>query len=239
MLRSSRVMALLGVSAACTLLLLLPMRTQAQLTGRHIGGTGFATIDEVALGDTVLASVGFFLGASEYTAGGGIGVAGGALRGYAGGADNSRGQWSVGAGYARSLATRELPGRIYLAAGAELLGGLTHIRGATHEAGSIDLTAPLGLSFGNPSGPSLGFYAAPYAEAGLGRQLVNAPCAQGLQCSALGGVGLSQALGLDAGIRVSFGRFSAGFMLRDVLERGPRPFEVGDGVIGLTYRIGQ
>jgi hypothetical protein len=50
---------------------------------------------------------------------------------------------------------------------------------------------------------------------------------------------LSQALGVDAGIRIGFGRFSAGFMLRDVLERGPRRFEVGDGVIGLTYRIGQ
>lgn len=238
MLRSSGAVVVLGASIAC--MLFGPARTQAQLIGRHIGGTGFSTIDEAALGDTVLASVGFFLGANEYTGGGGMGVAGGAFRGYAGGADNSRGQWSVGAGYARSLATRELAGNMYATVGGELLGGVRHTRFAPHEVGAIDLTAPLGLIFGNPSGPSLGFYAAPYAEAGVGRQWVNnAPCGQVPACSTLSDVGLTHALGMDAGFRLSFGRFSAGFMLSDVLVRGRRPFEVGDGVIGLTHRIGQ
>ena len=237
MLRFSRAVRLLGASVAC--MLFGTTRLHAQLSGRHVGGSGFSTIDEAALGDTVLSSVGFFLGAHEYTAGGGIGAAGGAFRGYAGTAAETGGkEWSVGAGYARSLATRELPGQIHVTLGGELLGGVRHTPVAPREAGAIDMTVPLGLSFGSPSGPSLGFYAAPYAEAGAGRQWVNAPCGQGLQCSTLGDVGLTHALGVDAGIRMAFGRFSAGFMLLDVLERGRWPFDVGGGVIGLTYRIG-
>src|SRR5205814_1512733 len=80
---------------------------------------------------------------------------------------------------------------------------------APHDAGALRLTAPIGVSLGDPSGASLGFYAAPYAESGLLRQFDSVPgCTTG-RCYALGGVVLQNAAGLGAGLRLSFGRLAA------------------------------
>lgn len=131
----------------------------------------------------MLASVGLFVSSSQYTVGGGIGVAGGALRGYAGGIPGERrSRWALGAGYARSIATRELAGPLRGVIGGELLAAVRHTFYAPHEVAAIGLTVLLGLSVGDPSGPSLGLYATPYAEAGAGRQWASAPCAQGQVC---------------------------------------------------------
>lgn len=221
-------------------MLFVPARMHAQLSGQHAGAGGLSTVDEAALGDARLASVGLFLGSNDYIAGGGIGLAGGALRAYAGGVPQRRGaRWTAGVGYARSIATRELTGPIRGIVGGELLGRVGHTPFAPHEAAAISLTAPVGVSFGVPSGQSLGLYAAPYAEAGVVRRWVPAPCAQGLICQTLGDVGSTHALGIGAGMRLSFGRFSAGILFGDVLERGPRLVDVGDTRLGFTYRLGE
>ena len=239
MFRLGRSMTILGVASAC--ILGVTASAHAQLSGRHAGAGLFSTVDEAALGDTLLASVGLFVSADNYTAAGGIGVAGGALRGYAGGIGGPRGvRWSLGASYARAIATRQLAGPLRGVIGGELLGAVRHTFYAPHEAAAIGLTAPVGLSLGDPSGPSLGVYATPYAETGVVRPWVSAPCGQSYPCYTLGDVGLTHALGVGAGMRLSFGRLSAGIMFADMLRTSRRHlFYPGDAAIGLTYRLGR
>lgn len=239
MLRLGRSVAILGAASAC--ILFVTASAHAQLSGRHAGTGVFSTVDEAALGDTLLASVGLFVSSDQFTAGGGIGLAGGALRGYAGGvAGHSGARWSLGAGYARSIATRQLAGPLRGVIGGEVLAAVRHTPYAPHEAAAIGLTAPLGLSVGDPSGLSLGLYATPYAEEGATRQWVRAPCGQGLVCYTLGDVGLTHAVGVGAGMRLSFGRFSAGIMFADMLRTSrQQAFYPGEAAIGLTYRLGR
>ena len=210
----------------------------AQIFGYRSGAMDFAPVDAAALGDTLRASIGLFAGSNEYVGAAGIGLAGGALRGYVGGLSAYRGyRGLLAAGYARTLAARTLAGPIHGTIGGELAGGYRHLEYAPHDAGGLHLTAPIGVSLGDPSGASLGFYAAPYAESGLLRQFDSVPgCTTG-RCYALGGVVLQNAAGLGAGLRLSFGRLAAELRIFDVIRRGGAFYYGDGGSIGFTYRL--
>lgn len=55
----------------------------------------------------------------------------------------------------------------------------------------------------------------------------------------LSDVGLTHALGVGAAMRLSFGRFSTGITVADVLRTSRQHFYLGLGAIGLTYRLGR
>jgi hypothetical protein len=236
-----RTVAILSATGAC--IFFLALSAQAQLSGRHVDAAGFSTVDEAALGDTLLSSIGLFGRSSQLTVGGGVGIAGGALRGYLGSNVEAIGsRWSIGAGFARSIATRELAGPLRGVLGGEVLAAAVHSVYPPHEIASVGLTAPLGVSLGDPSGPSLGLYATPYAEAGAGRQWRSTGCAPGgATCYTLSDVGLTHALGVGTELRLSFGRLSASALLSDVVNRrGPSRHSFPDNLaIGVTYRLGR
>ena len=162
-----RFFALVGLASVTTVVTGAPARVQ--LFGTRSGAVGVATVDAAALGDSLRSSLGLFAGGTLVVAAG-VGAFGGALRGYIGSEPNRlRTPYVVGMGYARTLATRDLVGPLRAAMGAELLGGFRHEPYAPRDAGALSLTAPIGLSLGNPSGTSLGLDAAPYVEAALMR----------------------------------------------------------------------
>lgn len=231
---------LVVVAAASAFVLTSSARANAQLAGYHSGSVNFAPVDAAALGDTLPASVGLFATANEYVAAGGVGAAAGALRGYAGGYPGYYGvRWTLGAGYARTFTARDLAGPLYGSFGSELIVGFRHMDRAPRDAGALRLTAPLGVSLGDPSGASLGIYAAPYAESAVMRRLVvPSNCASPCHVT-FTDVGLQSAVGVGAGLRIALGRLSAELMFHDVGPSSRRPYLGDESAIGFTYRLGR
>jgi hypothetical protein len=96
--------------------------------------------------------------------------------------------------------------------GGQLVGGFHHEGSGVRDAGSLDLTIPVGLALGHPDAYSLGVYAAPYAEVGVGREGSARDCPNFCQF-ALGGDKVMAAAGVGMGARVSLNRFAlSGFM---------------------------
>lgn len=237
MFQLSRVV--IGAVGAVALTLTVSAPARAQIHGVHSGAVDFAPVDAAALGDTLQASVGLFGASDRLTAAAGAGVRGGAVRGYVGGLlGDSETSWSVGAGYARTLASRDVAGPLHGTFGAELVGGFLHAEGAPQNAGAVRLTLPVGLTLGDPSGWSLGVYAAPYAESALDRQWhTTSGC--NFVCYNLSGVALHSALGVGTGLRLSLGRLAAELIIRDMLAPDLRYERAGEGELGFTYRIGR
>ena len=77
----------------------------------------------VALGVTRAPSIGVFAADYQVVVGAGAGFASGAVRGFAGAASNI---WSVGAGYARTIAARQLTESARTSAGVQLIAGYRH-----------------------------------------------------------------------------------------------------------------
>jgi hypothetical protein len=192
-----------------------------QIAGRLTGIATFAPVDAAALGVTRPASVGLFAGPYSLVGAAGLGAGTGALRGFVGGFD---GEWSVGVGYARTLATGQLGSAIHTSIGGELVGGNRHSTRSSFNAAAANVTMPLGLTFGDPnrpllSGPTLAIYIAPYAEAGLATDA-------------------SYALGVGTGARLSLGRFAVELMVRD-FDPGRRwDQRFGLITLGFNYRLG-
>jgi hypothetical protein len=211
-----------GFFAALTALVictLVPRPAGGQLAGRNSGIPTFAAVDAAALGVTRPASVGLSVGDTQYAGQAGFGVRGGSLLGFAAAAKYS---WSIGGGYAQTLATGELGSAIHTSIGGELVGGYRHSSGGL-DGGALNLTVPLALTFGDPNrplreGPSLALYAAPYAEGGSEKA--------------------NYALGIGAGTRLSFGRLAIEFMYRDFGAR--RRWDWLDvSMLGVSYRLGR
>ena len=241
MSRLPRILTVLGAVSAASLVPLTAVR--AQIYGVHSGAVDLMTVDAAALGDTVKSSVGLFA-SNELTVAGGVGVLGGSLRAYVGSQPNRFGiPYVLGAGYARTLAAHDLLGPLHGVIGAELVGGFRHETNRPHEAGALNLTIPAGLSFGNPSGTSLGFYAAPYVESGLMRfwQSVPGPCTPYSGCDyQLSDTRLQSVAGVGLGGRAALGRFSLELLFRDVRWKGGRLLATGgESELGLTYRLGR
>jgi hypothetical protein len=234
MMNVSRLVATVGVAGifgGC-----LTRAVSAQLSGVQSGLVNFAPIDGAALGDTRLASVGVFLGESATMIGGGGGVGGGALRAYTGlpTINGSGFRMALGAGYARTFASRELAGPFRGTIGGELRAAF---RRNTSTMGAAGLALPIGLTAGNPAGWSFGLYAAPYAEsATLPRYVYPTGCS--FNCSYVrSGRSVTNAVGVGTGLRLSLGHVSVSAMVHDVLGRD---FQTGLGELttAFTYRLG-
>lgn len=216
---------------------LMPGDATAQLAGRHVGGADFAPVDATALGDTRPASIAVFTNADAIGVGAGWGLAGGAMRGYLG----ANGYHvAVGGGYARTLAERRLARGFVGTFGGELVGGYNHVfERRPDDSGALRLTMPLGLSLGDPSGTSLGLYAAPYAEAGVLRRLEVSPTGCNPYCRyVLGGPTLRSAVGAGIGMRGAFRRVGAEVIFRDMSPKGRGVAPLSDVMLGFTYRLG-
>lgn len=206
--------------AALTVCTLVARPAAAQVAARYTGIATFASVDAAALGVTRPASVGLSVTSDQYAGQAGLGVGGGSLLGFAGVGQYS---WSIGGGYAQTLATGKLGSAIYSSIGGELVGGYRRFSGA-YNGGALNLTVPLALTFGDPNrpllkGPSLALYAAPYAAAG-------------------GSGRANYALGVGAGARVSLGRFAVEFMYRDFsAQRRWQWLDVS--TLGVSYRLGR
>ena len=205
---------------ALTICTLVARPAEGQLAGRFSGIPTFAAVDAAALGVTRPASVGLAVGNTQYAGQAGFGVGGGSLLGFAAAAKYS---WSIGGGYAQTLATGELGSAIHTSAGAEVVGGYRRFAGG-YNGGAVNLTVPLALTFGDPNralreGPSLALYAGPYAEAG-------------------GSAKANYALGVGAGARLGFGRFAVEFMYHDLGARR-RWNWVDFSTLGVSYRLGR
>lgn len=216
---------------------LLPSQSaNAQLTGSSNGAALFSPVDASALGVSRLSSVGLSLTDAQFVVGGGLGMAGGSLRGYAGGGAFA---WSTGLGYASTFVRRSLAdGRLHGTIGGQLTGGYRH-ESYTSEAGALNMTVPVGVRVGNPDGRSLTVYAAPYVELGVERFRVN-HCSYNEQCYQTsrnpegtygGGIGL--------GARASAGRFALGILARDFGDRTHlvrSPFTLA---LGFSFQLGE
>ena len=234
--RLPRIVTVLGAICAAALAPVGPV--DAQLYGIHSGAANLATVDAAALGDTVRSSLGLFA-AKNYVLAGGVGVLGGSLKGYVGSQPNRVGTpYALGVGYARTIAVHDLLGPLHGAIGTELVAGFRHMLSAPRDAGAVSLTAPVGLSLGDPSSSSLGFYAAPYVESGVMRAWERVPGSCTPWCaSRLSDTGLRSAAGAGLDGRAALGRFALEVLVRDV-RLGHRGFYGGDeGALGLTYRL--
>ena len=215
----SRVCRSIEVAAAASMMALVAKPAAGQLAGRLSGLGTFAPVDAAALGVTRPASVGLFAGAFSLVGAAGLGFDKGALRGFVGGFE---GDWSFGAGYARTLAIGQLGNAIHTSIGGELVGAY---RRFARSSGAVaaNATMPFGLTFGDPNGPflegpSLAIYVAPYAETAVTRDA-------------------SYALGVGTGTRLSLGRVAVELMIRDFDPR--RRWErLGLITLGLNYRLG-
>ena len=114
----SRVCRSIAVAAAASMMALVAKPAAGQLAGRLSGLGTFAPVDAAALGVTRPASVGLFAGAFSLVGAAGLGFDKGALRGFVGGFE---GDWSFGAGYARTLAIGQLGTRSIPASAASSL----------------------------------------------------------------------------------------------------------------------
>lgn len=228
----SRLVAVL--TTAIVLVASVGSRAGAQLAGHRSGGADFTPVDAAALGDMRLGSVGLSLGEGVIAGGGGWGLAGGALRG-AGGANAYR--WSLGAGYARTLGTHALTHSLEATLGGELFGGFGHEdRQPQSDLGTVRLTIPLGVSIGDPSGTSLGLFAAPYAESGIARRWRAVGCDPYCRYERTG-ASADYALGTGAGVRASLGRFGLELMFPDIAVARRAP-HLSEPALGLSYRMG-
>lgn len=236
--RLQRFLILLGAASAMTLLPFAPVR--AQLYGVHSGAVDLATVDAAALGDTLRSSVGLFT-AGQWVVAGGIGAFGGALRAYVGSESNRVGiPYALGMGYARTIAAHDLLGPLHAAIGTELVAGFRHEPYAPHDAGAVSLTAPIGLSVGDPSSTSLGLYAAPYVESGMMREWEKDPQSCTPYCNyRLSDTGLRSAAGVGIGSRAALGRWSLELLFRDVRWHNRQFYAAGEGALGVTYRLGR
>ena len=239
MSRLSYFLAFLGVTSATALVPVAPIR--AQLYGIHSGAADLATVDAAALGDTLKSSVGLFV-ADEWVIAGGVGALGGSLKGYAGSEPNRLGvPYMLGLGYARTIAAHALLGPLHGAIGTELVAGFQHRNYAPRDAGAVNLTAPVGVSLGDPSSTSLGFYVAPYVESGIMRTSEAVPGSCAPYCNyQLSDARLRSAAGVGLGGRVALGRFALEIVFRDVRFHDRQVYwDGGEGALGLTYRLGR
>ena len=238
MSRLPRFLILLGAASAITLLPSAPVR--AQLYGAHSGAVDLATVDAAGLGDTLRSSVGLFA-ANQWVVAGGVGAFGGALRAYVGTEATRVGiPYMLGMGYARTIAAHDLFGPLHSAIGTELVAGFQHEPFAPRDAGALSLTAPIGLSVGDPSGTSLGVYAAPYVESAMMRAWKRDPQSCTPYCnSRLSDTGLRSAAGVGVGGRAALGRWSLELFLRDVRLHNRPFYGLGEGALGVTYRLGR
>jgi hypothetical protein len=170
---------------------------------------------------------------------GGVGGFGGALRAYLGSEfERVRTPYALGLGYARTITAYDFFGPLHGAIGTELVAGFRHEPRAPRDAGAVSLTVPIGLSVGNPSGTSLGLYAAPYVESAIMRAWERDLQSCTPFCNyRLGDTGLRSAAGVGIGGRAAVGRWSLELFLRDV-QWNRRPFyRLGEGALGVTYRL--
>ena len=230
-----RLFAVLGLASANALI--PDAAARAQLYGVRSGAAHLTTVDAAAIGDTVRSSVGLFVGGPIAVAAG-IGAFGGALRVSIGSEVNLPAN-SLGVGYARTFAWRDLSGPVHVAIGTELVGGFRHEPSAVGNAGALNLAAPLGVSLGDPSGTSLGVYAAPYVEAGLMRVVERVGACTPFCNYRWSDVGLHSAAGIGLGARVALGRLSLELFLRDARWNRQQVYGLADGTLGVTYRLGR
>ena len=221
---------------AMTLVPCAPVR--AQLYGVHSRAVDLATIDAAALGDTLPSSAGLFA-ADQWVVGAGVAAFGGALRAFVGSERQRVGiPYALGMGFARTIAAHDLLGPLHGAIGTELVAGFQHLAYAPHDAGALSLTAPLGLSIGDPSSTSLGLYAAPYVESGVMRSWESDPQSCSPYCTfRLSDTGIRSAAGLGVGGRAALGRWSLELFFRDVRFRNRQFYSVDEGALGVTYRL--
>jgi len=236
----SRLSPLLFLGATSAMALVPSDSARAQLYGTHSGAVDLATVDASALGDTLRSSLGVFL-AGKWVIAGGVGVLGGSLKGYLGSESSSWGHpYNLGVGYARTMAAHDLAGPLHGAIGTELVAGFRHEPFAPRDAGALNLTVPVGVSLGDPSGTSLGFYAAPYVESGLTRAWETIPGSCTPYCSSrLSDTGLSSVAGVGVGGRAAIRRFSLELLIRDVRVHNRRLYAGVEGAVGLAYRLGR
>lgn len=237
MISSSRPLAAAAVFG--TAVVLRPAPARAQSFGIHTRAVNTAAVDAAALGDTLRASVGLYDNDNGLGATGGVAAWRGALRAYVGrrvGINETN--YNLALGYARSLATRDLAGPLRGTFGAEVVGGYLHESYTPQDQGGLRVTAPLGMSLGDPSSSSLGVYVAPYAESGIMRVFVPVPNGCSRFCdSRLGDTGLHGAAGVGLGARASMGPLSLELMSRDITHRSDF-FGYSESALGITYRLG-
>ena len=193
----------------------------------------FSPVDASALGVSRLSSVGLSVTDAEFVLGGGLGMASGSLRGYAGGSSLG---WSTGLGYASTFVRRSLAdGLLHGTIGGQLTGGYRH-RTYASQAGALNMTIPIGISVGNPDGNSLALYAAPYAELGVERYRLR-HCPNGSCITTVGGAETMHAAGVGLGIRGSLGRFAIAIFGQD--WGIPRHVVQGSSVtLGFSFQLG-
>jgi hypothetical protein len=210
--------------AVCAILLFPPPPGAAQIIGTSTPVADFAPVDAVALGVARASSLGVFAADYQAVVGAGAGLAGGAVRAFAGAATDI---WSVGAGYARTMLARRLTETTRESAGLQLVVGYRHDDYLPHSFGALRLTAPLAITFGDPNQPSsdartFAIYAAPYADIGVIEQLNPNACFGSVNCSTYHHASAHSA-GVGAGSRMSFGQFALELMARDVVSGNFRP----------------
>lgn len=213
---------------------LLPSRSAiAQLGGRSTGAAMFSPVDASALGVSRLSSVGLSLTDAEFVLGGGLRMAGGSLRGYAGGSSYG---WSTGLGYASTFVRRSLAaGLLHGAIGGQLTGGYRH-RTYSSVAGALNMTIPIGISAGDPDGNSLTLYAAPYAELGFERYRLR-HCPNGSCLSTVGEAETVHATGVGLGVRGSLGRFALAIFGQDWGIPG-HLVQASSVTLGFSFQLG-
>ena len=229
-------LVLVGAASAITLFPTAPVG--AQVYGVHSGAVDLATVDAASLGDTLRSSVGFFT-ASNWVIAGGVGAFGGALRAYLGSEFDRVGTpYALGLGYARTIAAHDFFGPLRGAIGTELVAGFRHEPRAPRDAGAVSLTAPIGLSVGDPSGTSLGLYAAPYVESAMMRAWERDLQSCTPYCNYhLGDTGLRSAAGVGIGGRAAVGRWALELSLRDIQWNSGPFYRLSYGAAGVTYRL--
>ena len=215
---------------------LAPSRSAiAQLAGSSTGAAVFSPVDASALGVSRLSSIGLSVTDAEFVVGGGLAMAGGSLRGYAGGGDFA---WSTGLGYSSTLVRRSLAAELlHGTVGGQFTGGYRH-RSYISDAVALNMTIPVGISVGDPDGKSLMLYAAPYAELGVEHLRVGYCSYNGSCTEPAWARRASEAAGVGLGARASVGRFAIGAFARDV---GGRRHLVPDFTVvslGLSVQLG-
>jgi hypothetical protein len=116
--------------------------------------------------------------------------------------------------------------------GAEVVGGYLHESFVPWDAGALRLAAPIGVSLGNPSGSSLGIYAAPYLESSVMRLFDAGP-----PRFTWSDAGLHTAAGVGVGGRASLGRLALEIIVRDVKRHRAVFYGEGGAAVGFTYRL--
>lgn len=215
----------------------VPLRSAiAQLAGSSTGAAIFSPVDASALGASRLSSVGLSLTDGEFVVGGGLGMAGGSLRGYAGGGNFA---WSTGVGYSSTFVRRSVAnGLLYGTIGGQLTGGYRHWS-YTSDAGALNMTIPIGISLGDPDGKSLMVYAAPYAELGLDKSRVRYCSYNGTCTEPAWARRAMEGAGVGLGVRVSAGRFAIGAYTRDFGGRRHLLPNMTIVALGLSFQLGK